>query len=348
MAHELATDATGRVSMAWYGEPPWHGLGTELARPMTAAEAMREGGLEYEVHSLPLFGEFTGPDGATRRVECPDSVMNVRSDDGRVMGTVSRQFRVIQNHEAFSFLDDLVGEGNLEYHTVGALGRGERVWMLAKVPGRIRVRSTDDVSETFLLLANGHDGSMALRCYFTPIRVVCANTWAMAMGRAGDRGVTIRHTGDIASKVDEARKILGLARDWFARAGDGADLLAGHRPTAAQLDSYFRRLYPDPDKGDNAGAKRVRSSLFGLFEQGIGHDIPGVAGTTWAAFQAVSEHVCHQHGNKRESRLAGAWFGDGAKKVGEAWSLAQTLVRMGADPLELPKAPAAPSPAAIG
>ena len=327
MAHQLAT-SNGRISMMYHGETPWHRLGTMLSQPPTSAEAMAEAGLDYEVIGSPVYTR--NPQGV--EIPLPDHRMNVRADDGRCLGMVSRQYRVIQNREAFNFLDALVAEGDLRYHTAGALGDGERVWMLAKLPREVRVRGTEDVTEQYLLLSNSHDGSQALRCFFTPIRVVCNNTLTAAI-RGHDRGITIRHTGDIAAKVDQARQVLGLAAGWFDGFGEGADAMAGHRPGRQQLASYFERVYPDPAKGDPAKARSARMTLQGLYTGGMGADMPGVEGTTWAAFNAVSELVDHHVGSTEARRLESAWWGEAVKVKERAWAAGLELVAAGTAPL---------------
>ena len=242
------------------------------------------------------------------------------------------QYRPIQNHQCFGFLDSVVADGRLRYHTAGALGKGEKVWMLAKLPGEIRVKNSDDVTQEFLLLSNSHDGSSSLRVFFTPIRVVCANTLGIAERRSQGQGVSIIHKGDLATKVGEAQEILGFANRFYDDLGERINRLASHYPSGRQLDVYFKSLYPDHEEGQNRRSENIRSKLLQLFENGVGQDIPQIRHTSWAAFNAVTEFVDHHRSTRGQTpvekasrRLESAWFGSGARLKGEAWRLAREM-----------------------
>lgn len=254
----------------------------------------------------------------------------VRADTRAALGVVSDRYVPVQNRQAFGFLDAVAAEGGLRYHTAGALGWGERIWLLAKLPDQIRVRNSEDLVDKFLLLSNAHDGSAALRVFFTPVRVVCANTLSLAHRRGAGEGVSIMHKGDLEAKIRQAQQVLGLARRFFDAAAAVIDRLAGYSPSAAQLGAYFRELYPDPEEGkDNARAVKVRGELQRLFEEGSGHDQPGVKGTAWAAYNAVTEYTDHfrtargrDDASRASRRLGSIWFGSGAQLKARAWDLA--------------------------
>ena len=320
MPHDLAT-TNGRTAMAYFGELPWHRLGIRLNEPATAAEAITAAGLDYEVGLCPLTTMFREPVSGRRAV--------VREDTRQVLGVVGDSYVPIQNRECFNFLDSVVADEELRYHTAGALGKGERIWLLAKLPDSIRVRNSDDITEQFLLLSNSHDGSSALRVYFTPIRVVCANTLAVADRKSHGKGIAIRHAGDLPSKIAQARDVLGLANEFFDELSLKIDRLASYYPTAAQLQGYFQRLYPDPPVGNKTRAENTRDTLLRLFEEGRGQDMPGIRHSAWAAVNAVTEYVDHHRPTRgrtpeqrADRRLRSQWFGSGAQLKQRAWRLA--------------------------
>ena len=233
MTHNLAT-TNGKPSMAFYGETPWHELGTRLDNPATAAEAIAAAGLDYEVELTRL----ETVDG----IPVPQRRAVVRTDTSEAIGVVGRGYVPVQNQECFGFLDAVVSEGGLRYHTAGALGKGERIWLLAKLPDQIQIKNSADVVDKFLLLSNSHDGSAALRVYFTPVRVVCQNTLNMAEVRARGQGISILHKGDLTSKIREAQRVLGLAERFYDDAAAKIDQLANFYPTSEQLTSFFECL----------------------------------------------------------------------------------------------------------
>src|SRR5438552_1781600 len=103
MAHELA-EANGKTSMAYFGDTPWHGLGTQLDNPATAAEAIVAAGLDYNVDLTPLVTHDGRPVSQRKGT--------VRSDNGAVLGVVGNTYAPIQNVAAFEFLDSVVADAD--------------------------------------------------------------------------------------------------------------------------------------------------------------------------------------------------------------------------------------------
>lgn len=305
--------STGRAAMAYVGQMPWHGLGTAVREPMLASEAMRLGGLDWEVTKLPV---YTMHDGAC--IDVPDTYAMMRTDTFGVLGTVGPGYTPIQNKECFAFMDACVGD-SIRYHTVGSLYGGRKIWLLARIKGDLIVK--DEHISKFLLLSTGHDGMSQLEIYFTPIRVVCANTLAMAQRGAGKDGFRMRHTRNIGDRIQQAQEALGLATRAFAESGAIFNAMAERSITRAQLTGYFAELWPDPEpKPDgkavsNARVVKVRNRLLELFETGKGSQLPSARGTLYGAYNAVTEYLTHEmpvaSKNEQENRLNANWFGRG-------------------------------------
>lgn len=311
MAHNLSIK-NGRAQMFYYGEKPWHGLGTELNAPATAKEAIKAAQLDYIVEKQPLITMV-----GNQQVHVPEKKATVRMDTRQVLGVVGDGYRVIQNTEAFSFFDTVVGEGQAVYHTAGALGQGERIWILAKLPKDLII-AREDIVEKYLILTNSHDGTSALKLYFSPVRVVCQNTLVMSLKDSRD-GITIRHSGDIKSKADEARRILGISLKFYQEFGEVVDRLVEHKMTVKSAEGYFDNVVfgMDPENRDSKVLINRRNDLLTLFERGKGNDIPEVKHSAWAALNACTEYSDHYRtikGEKedRSNRLNSIWFGAAA------------------------------------
>jgi phage/plasmid-like protein (TIGR03299 family) len=314
MAHEIET-------MMYAGETPWHGLGVFVGqKPVTSEVALRESGLDWTVNKIPLQTAFNTPISTHCAIE--------RETDGKVLGVVGSKYRPMQNGEAFSFLDSLVSEGEMRYHTAGSLRGGQRVWLLGKI-GSHEVVPNDRVDQ-FVMLYNSHDGSSALRVLWTEVRVVCANTARMALSSAksGD-GIAVRHTVNMERRVSEAAKVLGLAKSAAEVTADFHKRLAATAWTDADFKAFIESLVPDREiveKGQrNTRRENVRDDLLDLWNgKAIGSEIAGVSGTAWAAYNAVTEYVNHHSSVKSHKdglRFENVMFGAGNDLVTKANSL---------------------------
>ena len=202
--------------MMYVGGVPWHGLGTVLDKPATAEEAIQAARLDWQVKKLPLYA--SEGDGSLLRLPVPDKYAVARENSFDVLGVVGSSYTPVQNREAFAFFDPIVGKQAAIYHTAGALGKGERVWILAKLPDSIRVVG-DDITDKFLLLTNSHDGTSSLQVKFTPVRVVCQNTLSLAINQGG-AGIKISHHTDIHQRLKAAEKMLGIVHHQFDELAD--------------------------------------------------------------------------------------------------------------------------------
>ncbi len=318
MAHEICEQ-----KIMFVGERPWHGIGKELQNPATSREAIQAAGLDYDVSLAPVRTEY----------ETIDNVMaTIRVDTGRTLGLVSEKYKIFQNRECFDFFDNVVGDKLAMYEVAGALGKGERVWLLAKLPNNIIVYK-DDVVEKYLCLTNSHNGKSALKMYYTPVRVVCQNTLSMSMSDAQD-GISIRHSGDLQANIKEAKRILGLSLNFYEAFEQQAQHLVKYQMTPNRLDRYFNTIVFGRDTVNTEDTKGMqkKSTLEILFEHGKGNSMPGVAGSAWAAYNAVTEMVDY-HSTIRgldsdpSNRLKNIWFGAGAKFKSDAFATIMQLTK---------------------
>lgn len=333
MAHELWIEtASGKASMFYVDEEPWHGLGTKLSSPATSAEAIKAANLDWMVSKQALFIQ-EGED----HIHVHDRFAVTRPGQGdensRVtLGIVGKEYTPLQNSEAFAFFDHIVGKKAAVYHTAGALGHGERVWILAKMPDTIQVVG-DDVTEKYLLLSNSHDGSSAVQVKFTPIRVVCNNTLTQALSE-GDT-IRIPHNRDVRIMLQRSEHTLGIINKRYSNIAEVFKAMTRHQLNDEKVKQYFARIFPTPrDPEDEYGKRRAldnRTFAEHLFVQGKGSKLAGVPGTLWAAYNGVTELIDHRQTRQtKDQRLASIWFGNGYLTKAHAYRVASELLKKAA------------------
>ena len=260
-------------------EKPWHGLGTIIQEACNSQEALHLAGLDWTVDQKPVLynGQETGHQ------------FNIRSSDDTVLGIVGARYRPVQNADAFSFTDELIG-GDVRYETAGSLASGKRVWMLAKMPD---TKILDDVIEPYMCLTNGHDGFSSLKVCMTPVRVVCQNTLNMALNTA-KRTWTVRHSGNIESKLAEAQHTLGLAQQYMGNLEKEAQELYKIKISPAAFQEMSTTLFPvtaDMGKRKEEAQILLQEQLKQAWNM---EDLGNIKGTGWGFMNAISDMATHR------------------------------------------------------
>lgn len=315
MSHEVE-------SMAYYGKLPWHGLGRRLlARPHTSKEAIEQGGLDWEVEQVPQTYCWNGQQIASGMQAI------IRKSDGAHLGNVGSGYHAVQNVDTFKMFDDAIEQGLLNIETVGSLKGGRRVWMLAKVEGAVADIVKGDEVNGYFMISNSHDGSLTIRVGFTKIRVVCHNT----IQEAHDTSdlIRIRHTKTAVIALSKLQEIIDFQRQRFAGSVEQMRQLARLGATPKTLRAYVEQVFRAEvetrtvsEEDTQKSLNRLHAKIVPLFEKGRGNDMPGVAGTMWGAYNAVSEYLTWERGKNANTRLDSLWFGDAAKLNAKAYEQA--------------------------
>jgi phage/plasmid-like protein (TIGR03299 family) len=307
MAHELEIMENGKAAHFYVGETPWHGLGTKLENPPTVEEGIIAAGLDWRVGLKDL---------VTVDGQKVDHRATFRESDGKIFGVVGPGYTPLQNIEAFKWFQPLLDSGEATLHTAGSLQEGKKVWVLAKLTKPALEIAPGDTVDRFALLSGSHDGTRAVRCGFTPIRVVCANTLRMAHGTNSGL-IKLLHTKNIVTSLDALREVMNTANSAFEATAEQYRKLAQLKISKADLRKYVKIILdvdPNEDEKELPGQTltKIREIVL-LADQGIGNGKDSaVNGTLWAAYNGVTEYLAYQYGRTKDRRLDANWFGPSA------------------------------------
>lgn len=160
-----------------------------------------------------------------------------------MLGVVGKGYEPLQNTDAFKFFDPLVDKKLIEYETAGSLGKGEIIWILAKLKqnGEFKINK-NDVVQKYLLLSNSHDGNSAVSVKFTPIRVVCQNTLAIALNEG--ETTRIKHITSMHTKLDDVQMMVEDIVLVYHSIEEKFKEMALHKISTPKLEQYFNGIYP--------------------------------------------------------------------------------------------------------
>jgi phage/plasmid-like protein (TIGR03299 family) len=344
MAHRLDINE-GIASFADSRSDAWHRLGQSVGHAMTAREALDAAHLSgWNVRKMPLqvpLEPVLDDTGVTTPdpLAVPDFYATVRTNPitGRldVLGVVGTKYMPVQNEASCELLDALVDQsGAAHFETAGALRGGRDTFVTMKLPTSMVFDGRDgstDRTDFYLAALNSHDGSAAWRTPISPVRIVCANTQnaAIASARAS---FAIRHTGGARAAIQEARNALKLSWRYVeAFEAEAANLYAQPMGTE-QVREFANTLLEVQSAATAATAKHRKERAAGIVRLWMSSPtVAPIAGTRWAAYNAVTEfcdHVVPVRGARTASDASATRALRSITAAGSAQSLQAKAFRM--------------------
>lgn len=300
MAHAVET-------MAFTNEVPWHGLGKRVDNKQTVAAMLKAAGLNWGVVKRPI--HMYAASGELQPAIDGFSALT-RDSDEKVLDIVGRAYQPVQNEQAFEFFKEFVEAGKATMETAGSLRGGRLVWGLANLNQSFRLRGGDEV-KGYLLCGCPHQQGKALLYQFTSVRVVCQNTFRMALEGGGTEFRRSHRSEFNAEAVESAKEMLGIARDQLHEFETAARKLQALKMNRAKtLDVLCPIFAPKVKVADikTDFEKHATANLVKIMQ--ANDKAPGAQPETgWGVFNAVTYWSDHMASRTPDKRLTNAWVG---------------------------------------
>ncbi len=297
-------------------EPMWHGLGNVLDEyPETWDDARKLAGLEWEPTTAPIYVERTFLPGeeipatapvvrtddeigySVALVPAPDFKAIVRDDTRDVLHVASDSYQVVTHGQMGELLEAVLGaDGSVKFETAGVIKGGRQVWALARIDEPFVIPGDDSPTYPWLAFLNSHDGTAACKVLPTTIRVVCWNTFNAA-SMEGDRTghqVTIRHAGNVADRIEEAKLVLKGVRDDAAAWETLATELHTINVSDGLVSMFFERFIPTPENATErvvSDRAQRRALARAIYDESPTTET--IRGTAYGLVQAAGEFLDH-------------------------------------------------------
>lgn len=259
----------------------WERIGTDVRNCSNMEQVLKASGLDYTVEKEPVFLDID------KDIIVPNRFATVNSQ-GKIYDVVSDKFEVIQNQDAFDFVN-YMGE-DLTFEKAGETASG-MVYIIAKLP---EVNILGDAFTPHVIFRNGFSGKYKITAAICPLRIVCQNQFNVAFKEANNT-VTIRHVSNANAKLEEAREVLKKSADFMITLNACAETLASTKLSPWMVDQVLNRLFPIEGLEEMNAFKRNRLvTAREAFTSAYNHDDnQNFKGTAWGIVNAYTDYVTH-------------------------------------------------------
>lgn len=275
----------------------WHAIGKSVEECKSMEQVLKASGLDYTVEKRPVFmnDEFMKPH------VIPNRFVTVRTEDNHPYDVISDKFEIIQNRDAFDFVNYMGDE--LQFEKAGETASG-MVYIIGKLP---EVTILGDAFTPHVIFRNGFNGKTKITAAITPLRMVCQNQFNFAFKNAAN-AITIRHVQNAESKLEEAKETLRMTADYMEQLNIMAEQFASMKISGPWMERVVKFLFPIPE--DTAinpfKRKNLEDQRAAFIKAHEAEDNRNFRGTAWGLVNAYTDFITHKEpAGKRSDRFEG-------------------------------------------
>ena len=278
----------------------WNAVGKDIRECRDMEQVLQASGLDYTVEKRPVFMNAGPVDMTEAMAAIPNRFVTVRTSDNHPYDVVSDKFEVIQNRDAFDFVN-FMGD-DLTFEKAGETQNG-MVYIIGKLP---EVSILGDAFTPYVLFRNGFNGKHKITAAISPLRMVCQNQFNFAFKNAAN-AITIRHVQNAEHKLAEARETLKMCADYMSELNILAEQFAATRLSSERVERITNILFPLPTADMNPfKRKSLEDARNGFIKAHSADDNSNFRGTAWGLVNAYTDFITHREpAGRREDRFEG-------------------------------------------
>lgn len=287
---------------AWYETQ-----GVTLDNVTSLDVALKLSGLDFEVEKKPVYFNSTfgmtneaGKNLPPKFTKIEGQFTTVRTDTMQPFGVVTDAYEILQNRDAFDFLDSLVVEG-AKFETAGFFKKNGAASYITMSTEPMTILG--DEFDPFMMISNGHDGGSAIKVALTPIRAYCRNSAILALKKATSI-VTIHHSRKMYDRLVAAKEVLTANTNYLEELKIVAEKLATTLFSEEAFEALAKKLFNPKEEQSEIIQIRNVVQFEKLMKAYKEDDLQNFNGTAWKALQAVSDFESHPAKFRKSKEVA--------------------------------------------
>lgn len=300
----------------------------------TFDEAMQVLGFDFPIEKWAQKAVNPNKDSNVSSLPVETHMSVVRTDTEQVIGNVGRDYGLVSYADAFSLIEPLIQNNQVEIINGRLIGNGQRAYLFLKAPYHInmgtgyiktslwtrdRKLDNDNILCCFSLRSS-HDAQAPIEICMVPYRKV--NHTALPVGDT----IRFKHSKHVKAKLERAEKVIEHIKTTWSEFEDDVKKMASIQLKDNNAKVFISMVLGD---NDNSRAANIRDRIFNIYKTGIASKFPSTQNTLFGVVQAIaqwadSEKVVRtaKYLDENSARIEARFSGDAYKKKKQAYDLA--------------------------